>query len=140
VRANQLIAALAAAAALLAVAIGLYLGGSPLEERLLKLDERRVADLASLAAAIDAYWLANDALPQTFDELVRARRLSHVPADPVSGERYEYDAAAPDRYRLCATFDRATRESDPAGFWTHEPGERCFDITLPANGPGAEAR
>ena len=125
---NQIWAAVGSAAALAAVAVGLYVAGSPSEERALRLDERRVADLQRLASAIDAYRNENGALPPGFEQLMTGRRLPDVPVDPVSGAPYTYEILGEDEYRLCADFERASRPAEPRGFWTHAAGTQCFDV------------
>lgn len=138
--AHRLIAVVASGAAILAVGTGLYFSGSPAEERFLRLDERRVADLQMLAAAIDLHWYANEALPSTFAELRAARRITVEPVDPASGEPYHYELLEEGRYRLCALFDRPSRERQRAEFWAHGPQRQCFDITPQAVASRARVR
>jgi hypothetical protein len=124
---NKAFAATASAAALAAVGIGLYLGGSPAEQRLLRIDEERLNGLRTLAQAIDAHWIANRTLPSDMNRLIDAQRL-RMPVDPVSEAPYEYEILGADRYRLCATFDRPSPDVGVPDFWRHDAGRRCFDI------------
>jgi hypothetical protein len=128
VTANKLLAALASLAVVVAVGAGLYLGGSPGDQRLLRLDERRVQDLRTLAAAIDAHWSAGSRLPADLAQLLTAQRLRSIPTDPVSEARYEY-APADGQYSLCATFARPSRDAAHEDFWAHGAGRHCFAIS-----------
>ena len=128
-------AAVAAAAVVAgAAAAGLFFSGSPGEQRLQRLDERRTQDLWSIAREIDGYWDRTGELPGFLDDVVvGGRRLSDVPVDPVTGESYEYDLAdrAGSGYILCAVFARASEETARPDFWRHEAGRWCFSF-----GPG----
>ena len=127
-----------------AVVAGLYLGGTPGEQRLVRFDLRRVSDLQSLSSAIDRRWESFEQLPATLDELVDGVLLKRMPLDPETGAPYVYEPIADNSYRLCATFSRATVDPRPGDFWVHEPGYRCFDFTLvasePEPGPSETAR
>ncbi len=115
-----------------ALVAGLLLSGSPVEQRHKRLDERRVGDLQRLAAAIDGYWLAREALPESLGELVDGRRLSRMPSDPVTGLPYEYETTEqPTGYRLCATFQSAASEASAGEFWAHGPGRHCYTFEPP---------
>lgn len=129
------IAAVAAVAVVAcAAAAGLYLSGSPGEQRLLRLDERRTQDLWSIAREIDGIWTRHGKLPFSLDDVVvGGRRLSDVPLDPVTGESYEYGLVdrAGSGYFLCAVFATASQETARPYFWRHEAGRWCFSF-----GPG----
>ncbi len=125
---HRIFALVASAAAIVVVLIGLYLSGSPGEQRLLRLDERRVQHLQILARAIDAYWEADSRLPQTLEQLIAGQRLRNMPVDPVSGESYVYQPTEPKGYRLCADFDRPSKEAKRPDFWQHESGTQCFAV------------
>ena len=113
-----------------AVAVGIYLLGSPSEERTLRLDDRRTADLITLAGAVDVFWTRHQRLPASLDEL-RSEPVGRLDLqDPSSGRSYEYRALAERSYEVCAVFERdsAARDS-PAradGLWAHRPGRQCF--------------
>lgn len=109
-----------------AVAAGFYLLGTPAEERTRRLDDRRVSDLQRLQLAIDLYWTRNGRLPSTLEELAKEAGTNIYGRDPVSGQPYEYRAKDADTYELCALFER---EEQTAGFWSHGPGRRCFEMT-----------
>ena len=90
----------------LVLIISIVISGSPSEQRLIRLDERRVENLVRLSAAFDDYWEERDSLPEEISELLDGRRLSRMPSDPQTALAYEYERLGHDTYQLCATFDR----------------------------------
>ena len=52
-----------------AVVAGVFVLGSPADERARRLDRRRVEDLQGIAAATDLYWTRHSRLPASLDEL-----------------------------------------------------------------------
>ena len=66
---DQLAGGVASLAVVASVAAGIYLLRSPSEERTLRLDQRRVADLMALSGAVDVYWTRHKSLPGSLDEL-----------------------------------------------------------------------
>lgn len=127
---GRTVGAIATVAVVGAVAAGIYLLGSPSEERLLKLDDRRTADLNTLAGAVDVFWTRHQRLPASLDEL-RSEPVGRLDLqDPASGRFYEYQSLGERSYEVCAVFERdsAARDS-PAradGLWAHGPGRQCF--------------
>jgi hypothetical protein len=113
-----------------AVAAGLWLGGSPAEQRRRRLDEQRVFELTQLANAAERRWEREQRLPDTADDLVDGQFLTRVPTDPTTREPYEYRIAGPRRFEVCATFDRPSRPEDAGDFWYHEAGRRCFTFDV----------
>lgn len=61
------------------------ISGSPGEQRLVRLDELRVAHLVQLTEAFDDYWEVRDELPVKMSELLDGRRLSRMPSDQRPG-------------------------------------------------------
>ena len=123
------------AVVIVAVAVGLILAGSPGEQRLTRLDKKRVGDLAMLARGVDGYWEAYDQLPAHPNQLLDGRRLSHMPSDPTTGMAYEYKVTAIDGYQLCARFDRPSPRGTRDEFWVHESGRQCFSFRVPTESP-----
>jgi hypothetical protein len=133
----------AAVAVLAAIAAGMAALGSPREQRARRMDDRRLADLRSIAEALEDHWDAEHRLPGTLDELPPAFASSR--RDPETGAPYEYVIQSADRYRLCATFDRDARRDGrrpPPGvgriqavFWTHGAGHDCFDVHVQTSEP-----
>jgi len=112
-----------------AIAAGLYLSGTPGEQRLRRLDERRVADLQRLSSIIDLYHMQTGQLPAELERLIDGRRLSSVPRDPATAEPYEFRITGDERFELCAEFSRASTALTPAdSFWRHDEGRQCFEF------------
>lgn len=110
---------------------GIALLDSPAEERLHRLDERRVADLRELAYALDSYWTREGALPSSLDELPDEHDYLGELVDPESGEPYEYRVLGEDTYELCAVFATETTEQFETPFqdsWFHGAGRQCFEL------------
>ena len=105
------------------------ISGSPGEQRLVRLDELRIAHLVQLTEAVDDYWEAQDELPFKMSELLDGRRLSRMPSDPETGLAYEYEQLDPTSYQLCASFDRQSALQLAVDFWIHDVGRGCFTFT-----------
>jgi hypothetical protein len=118
-------------AVIAAVVASLMLLGSPAEQRLLRLDEQRVAELGQLGRAVLSRWEDERRLPDTAGELVDGRALTGLPTDPATHAPYEYRITGPRQFEVCATFDRPSRSEPVGDFWFHEAGHRCFkfDVT-----------
>ena len=112
-----------------AVAAGVYVLGSPSEERTLRLDERRVTDLVALSSAVDVYWTRHQKLPTSLDEL-RSEPVGRLDLeDPDSRAAYEYRPLSERAYEVCAVFERDSGAPDrpaPGGVWAHRAGRQCF--------------
>ncbi len=127
--ASSALLAAVAAVVIAVVAGGLWLMGSPTEQRLLKLDERRVDDLQSIANRIDVYWNGHQALPESLDVLEDQPGWESIPRDPARNERYSYRILEGRSYELCASFDRASRYA-PASHWAHDAGPCCYRFEM----------
>ncbi|TAK05654.1 hypothetical protein EPO33_00710 [Patescibacteria group bacterium] len=128
---------------------GLFVAGSPSQERARQFDARRINDLQQLSQAVDQYWTRNARLPEALTDL-QNRREYYVPSllDPRTQEAYEYRVTAGKTYEMCATFETdATAEAaqdkyarpyyvgQGADFWKHGQGRTCFTIEA-QNVPG----
>lgn len=121
---------------------GLWLSGSPAQERARRLDQTRISNLQSISGAIDQYYVTNDRLPSDLETLIRSRETYWVGAinDPESGDAYDYRIRSEDTYELCATFVTDNRNLDPrktepyaiyeSRFWEHGPEYTCFTVTV----------
>jgi hypothetical protein len=121
------------AAGLAIVTVGLAIGaafmvmGSPAEQRLRQLDERRVEDLRAVSSAIDLYWQRHQQLPASLDGVEREQGRGVVRQDPITNERYEYRVDAPRAYSVCARFDRESLDDSPwLPAFPHGVGRQCF--------------
>jgi hypothetical protein len=125
----QVVGGLLTVVAIAAIAIGMLILGSPAEERVRRLDERRVQDLTNIAEAVDLYWTRRARLPSSFDELRSEPGGSVGFNDPSTNELYEYQSLEAEKYELCAKFDRDSQGSGQTindGFWSHGAGRQCF--------------
>jgi hypothetical protein len=120
------------------VVVAIVVLGSPAEQRQLRLDERRVADLIGIRNAVTHYIQKNDALPPNLSAIARQEAVRIKQSDPETGTPYEYEITGEMAYRLCAVFARKS-EGDgapPPYFnetgWEHEAGHQCFDRSEPA--------
>lgn len=121
-----------AAVVITVVVISVSLLDSPAQQRLVRLDERRVADLRELSYAVDAFWTRVGRLPESLDELAAQEGIVSELGDPETGEPYEYRPGSGSNYELCAIFDRETDVGErdfPYGYvWTHGVGRQCFQL------------
>jgi len=110
-----------------AVATGLTIIGKPSEQRLMRLDERRVMDLQILAADVNRYRGQRQRLPERAEDVIDAQITTRLALDPESQQPYDYRMIDAGHYELCATFSRRSR--DPSNdFWFHDAGRRCFSL------------
>ena len=91
---------------LASVGAGLFLLGSPKEERVRRMDDRRVADLQGIAVSTDLYWTRHSRLPASLEDLSAEPGVSISTGDPVSAEPYGYHPMDDARYEVCASFER----------------------------------
>ena len=130
----RLIVAISLVVAVAAVVIvGVILLDSPAQERLRRLDKRRVSDLREIVYALDAYWTREGMLPPSLEELSNEERIVRELADPETGAAYEYRVRGDDSYELCAIFasemDVRSRDVPYEHLWSHGPGRQCFQLT-----------
>ena len=128
----RLIVALSLVVAVAAVVIvGVILLDSPAQERLRRLDERRVDDLRSISAELDFYWTREETLPSSLEELSDELGVFVEMFDPESGQPYEYRVLGSNTYELCAQFSRDTAEEQGhfyRDYWSHDAGRQCFEL------------
>lgn len=120
-----------------AVLAALSVTGMPGEQRILRMDERRVDDLQAIEAAVQDHAHQRGRLPASLQGLAEATHRSLRLVDPDTGAGYEYVAVDARRYRLCAEFARDSRRPggapfDPVQGWQHPAGRHCFDRALPS--------
>src|SRR5262249_48959382 len=114
-----------------AIIAGLMIVGSPANERMRRLDERRVRDLVAITRAVNGYWTRNSRLPSSLDELLETPGADVESRDPRTGQPYLYGVVGGKTYELCADFQRDSREAPPdffGRFWSHGVGRRCFRL------------
>lgn len=125
--------------AILVVAVivgGFLIVGSPATARALRFDEQRVNNLQSIQSEIVyTYWSQKGKLPQKLSDLNDSISGFEVPTDPETGATYEYSVTSSSSnagvsFELCATFDRASENSNSypgSASWNHSAGRACFD-------------
>ena len=127
---NRIAAVVVTVLVIAVVAVGLLLGGSPAEQRLLRFDERRVADLRMLARAVRVHWNRAGELPVALSELADGQNLDRLPLDPATREDYDYAVTGADGFRLCASFVRPSVNPVAQEFWVHTAVRHCFEFEL----------
>jgi len=132
-----------------AVAYGIFLTGSPSQQRSVRSDQRRISDLQGISYAIDSYLQTNKQLPGNLDELRAPQYYVSSIKDPLTDEPYEYRVIGDTSYELCAVFqtDSSQQAAEfPRPFsetvWEHGKGRACFELqgrtvdsTPPPGGP-----
>lgn len=131
-----------------AIVAGLYVLGSPGHQRDLRLDQRRVDDLAVLSRAIDGYAKLHTTLPADLRTLDLGPDATRFTEDPVTAAAYGYAVTGTRNYRLCATFAAATPPVEVTGFGAmptldgvrrpHPAGPHCFDLVATSGSPPAQ--
>ena len=126
---------------LVTVVSGFLVIGSPMTQRLYRLDAQKVSDLQTIQGELlYTYYQAKRELPPTLDALNDTTIGFQVPVDQQSGEPYGYRVTGDLTFQLCATFNKASRarEGGPRfaeggvtnESWHHDAGEYCFDRTV----------
>lgn len=119
------------AAVAAAIIVAIIVLGSPMQQRQLRLDERRVRDLSTIANSISFYASTHETLPPDLSALGKQPGSRCAPVDPDTGTPYEYAVLGTESYRLCAVFampspDMALPYREGEG-WTHGSGRQCFE-------------
>jgi len=123
--------------------VGLFLAGSPVQERMRRMDTQRANNLMGIASSIDSYYNQYSRLPDALDILQKTPGF-YVDAivDPETGVPYEYKLLATDQYQICATFQSDATVPGSANapyavptrigwpdFSRHQAGRICYSIT-----------
>lgn len=111
-----------------AVVAGLFVSGSPTEQRRLRADDRRMNDIRQISYTIRRYYNDTERLPSDLETLVNGWASSGIPRDPETENEYRYEIVGDDSYRLCAEFARDSRPNRPPDFWTHGSGHHCYSF------------
>lgn len=116
--------------------------GSPMEQRQLRLDDRRVQDLQNIQYQIISFWQQKEKLPATLAELTDPMSGFSVPVEPEfeKGKQYEYAIKAPLKFELCATFSqpipKGWRENSYGGGWPTPMYDKAESVSYPYPGGG----
>jgi Domain of unknown function (DUF5671) len=133
------LARVAGVAVLATLITGLFLAGSPRQERLRKIDAKRVDDLTRISWGVRGYYQEHRVLPGSL-AIVAELPSSNVNriTDPVTGVPYGYRIVDSTRYELSARFDTVDSTLDRVGlavgesrFWRHGAGPTTYTLTLP---------
>lgn len=120
------VAVAAIALVVAAIGVGVWVVGPPAEQRVRRLDEQRVEDLASLREQVRSYFGVHKRLPASVEEM---KLPGDATRDPVTGQPYGYRTTAADAFELCADF---ARPNEPERFrfanngFNHGAGHTCF--------------
>lgn len=129
-----------------AIVCGFVVFGSPATQRALRFDAERVSDLQTIQYAAVDYWNTKKTVPASLDELKDPVKGVAIPTDPKTLESYEYEMISPLSFRLCATFERASKAGVTSiaekmyyptsgvftqeEYWEHAAGRTCFERTI----------
>lgn len=126
------------AVVVLSLVLGFYVMGSPLTQRLKRMDAERVNGLTQIQWQIINYWQKKGELPKNINELNDPISGFIVPIDPDTGVQYQYEIIGDKVFKLCANFSlesgefAATRSkpryvSPENENWFHKQGQNCFE-------------
>lgn len=123
-----------------AVITGLFLSGSPAQERLKQFDQERLSRLQQIQnVVIETYVAQFGKLPTTLEEAMKRSPASpDVYVDPETNAFYSYEALTADTYQLCAEFSLPSdKQADAVSLmWTHGAGYSCFTLQIPLKTKG----
>ncbi len=122
-------------AAVLTVGYGIYLAGSPGQQRQERLDALRASHLQRIFHQVNDHWQQKGSLPGSLEDLLLSRELE----DPDTEIPYEYRIIDDSKFELCAVFTTDTREvyeqpglSGSPNVRHHGVGHTCFQFeTVP---------
>ena len=134
---------------------GIFIAGTPAEQRQVRLDSQRISDLQSIQGQIVQFWTSKGKLPTSLDQLTDSISGFVAPVDPGTKLDYDYRALGTTSFELCANFAAAATaedlrsfgyypttkpvqidesgdvvSSDLEGSWIHGVGRSCFERTI----------
>ncbi len=136
-------AGISALVVLVGVVGAFFIVGSPMQARLMQLDQQRVNDLQNIQYQVVNYYQRKTTLPNSLADLNDSISGYINPTDPEK-KPYEYMVkdSAKLMFELCATFSAASQNKTatkympayPAGDfsqnWDHATGRVCFERTI----------
>ena len=126
---RQVLSGLAISVIAIAIVTALVMLGSPTEQRMRRLDYRRVQNLRGITDAADLYWTRRGSLPLSLEDLSTEPGVNVMFRDPSTGQLYEYRALSDTTYELCADF-QLNSVAVRSGFWSHGAGSQCFELVV----------
>ncbi|MDP2683721.1 MAG: DUF5671 domain-containing protein [bacterium] len=131
------------AVVLISIIAGLFIIGTPMEQRSRRFDEQRINDLQIIQNEVINYWTKKKSLPENLGLLEDNLYGFSVPMDPGSKVSYEYMILEDLKFELCAVFETTadnsinsnTRYSYPYGgpydkLWSHQSERTCFEKVI----------
>lgn len=145
---------------LLVISFGFYVMGSPANQRLSRLDDRKISDLQSIQYQIINYYQQKEVLPKELKDLVNPLTGYYLPVSPEIEKGVTYDYKVIDAkkltFSLCTTFNLSIKKgwvenTNGGGIalydkdvavpvspyvggvnesWSHEAGYTCFERTI----------
>ena len=133
---SKALLACATLAAVLTVGYGIYLAGSPGQQRQERLDALRASHLETIVYQVNDHWQQKGSLPDSLDNLIRQPRELE---DPDTEMPYEYRIIDDAKFEVCAVFTTDTREAyeqpglpGSPNLRHHGVGHTCFQFdTVP---------
>jgi len=133
--------------AVVTICSGFFIVGTPAQARLARFDAKKVDDLQNIQSQVTSYYQAKQKLPVALTDINMSLAYGPLPIDPQTGEPYTYQTTGTLSFKLCATFNAASRAIQgvatqptavtPAGMkgalpdnWQHGAGQVCFDRTI----------
>lgn len=124
-------------ATVLCLIVGFTVIGSPWEQRLLALDQKRLSHFSSLSYQIEDYFRTNRKLPETLSNLPNTN--PDMFTDPQSKKQYDYKIIDDASYNLCTTFSKDSSKDNnedgslrlSEGRKVHKEGYDCIKYTVP---------
>lgn len=127
---SKWIAMAASGVIFLTILAGFAIIGTPMQQRMRKLDENRVRDLQLLQSRITTYWNTNLNTPPSLNALKTQTNTK----DAETGKLYEYIRVNENEYQLCAEF--SSDNNDTTRYYYSETytwatkGRHCFNIKI----------
>jgi hypothetical protein len=134
--------------AVVTIAAGFFIVGTPAQARLARFDAQKINDLQNIQSQVVSYWQAKQKLPVVLNDLNNSLNYGPLPMDAQTGQPYGYQATGALSFKLCAVFNAQSRANQgatyaqpmaitPAGGklsvpdnWQHAAGQVCFDRTI----------
>ena len=141
--------------AIVTIASGFFIVGTPAEARLARFDTQKVNDLQNIQSQVVYYWQAKQKLPAALEDLNNSLAYGPLPINPQTGGPYTYQATGVLSFKVCAEFNAESRgnqniysetramvptpaqekailgdKNGASDNWQHSSGEVCFDRTI----------
>ncbi|MBP6912243.1 MAG: hypothetical protein KBB88_03540 [Candidatus Pacebacteria bacterium] len=131
---SQMIPAISIAVVLAGIVYSFVVIGSPLTQRELRLDQKRLEDLQNIQSQVLNYWQEYEKLPDSLKAMIDPlQSWQHIPVDPEfeKGVLYEYSITGKLSFELCATFSRPI----PVGWQEYSAWDKGYPMREDIIGP-----